>query len=218
MPSAHEIFTDPLVLQVCATATRGDLAELRALTSTGVSLSARGLHGMTPLHWSIVDGDMTATTTLLEAGAPSDAMDDDGHTAMEWGARLEDPRLLVLLLQHGGDPNATTHRGEPLLLATAAALNLPHLALLIDNGAEIDSTGLLGQTAVMRLAIMNQFEAVEDLLLRGADHTIIDASGGSLALYTQESRVSTASPQFDARRRVQALLKARGIAFPVPRP
>lgn len=217
MPAPAAFFSDALTLRLCEAAMMKSEAEVREVLRAGASFDTRGVHGVTPLQWSIVDGQLAATAVMLAAGASPDVRDDEGHTAMEWGARVEDPELLRLLLAHGGDANSVTHRGEPVLLAAAGGLNLEHVELLLDHGARIDATGILGQTAAMRLAIMSQFEEVERLLSRGADHLVVDDTGGTLAYYTQDSRVESGSIQAAARERVLAVLSG-SVSLPVRLP
>lgn len=78
MPAPTAFFSDALTLRLCEAAMRGAEAEVRAALRAGASFDARGAYGVTPLLWSIVDGQLAATAVMLAAGASPDVVDDDG--------------------------------------------------------------------------------------------------------------------------------------------
>lgn len=71
---------------------------------------------------------------------------------------------------------------------------------------------------MLRAATLNQFEQVAYLIKRGADFTIPNIHGGTVALRVQERRLNPELPNYQWQQKVRKLLEARGVKFPVPRP
>lgn len=217
MATVTEVFEDPRVVALVEAARTGSRAAAEAAVSAGADVNARGTLGVTPALFVTVERDVTALRVLLEVGASPDLADDEGHPPLEWAVMFEDPAFVETLLARGADPNARSHLDEPVTL-TAIDADQGHLFPLLAAGADLEAKAPSGDTAILRLAMGNRFEEVARLIEQGADFTRVDATGGTVALYVQESRVDPLSPNAEWREKVRAMLEARGVTFPVPRP
>jgi ankyrin repeat protein len=151
---------------------------------------------------------------LLRLGADLRAMDERGRSAMVLTATDERLEVLQTALSAGGDPNERTPLGEPLSFVTIDFFYWDHLDAILDAGADINATNRDGQTAILRLAMLNQYEQVAKLIQRGAKLDIADKSGLTLAKQIPQSRMEPDSPLEAWRERVKQMLRARGIDVP----
>jgi len=126
-----------------------------------------------PLVGAAKAGDVGQVRALLKAGEPVDGTDWAGWTALSWAALLLKLDVANALLDNGADiehlaPGGRSS-GRPLQLAAKKYGGAPMVELLLKRGAKVDSTDLLGRTALMRAAEHGWIEAVEALLAAGAD-------------------------------------------------
>lgn len=144
---------------------QGQLRAVQCLLAHGADVNARDLMGRTPLHQVVLTPEEQVpalTAELLAHGAQIDSRDRHGHTPLHWVAmsRLSrtEARMVALthLVQAGARLNARDHQGNTPL----------HLA----------AWGLYGP---------NQ-EAVEYLVVQGADHTLRNWKGQTPLAYARQ--------------------------------
>jgi hypothetical protein len=73
--------------------------------------------------------------------------------------------------------------------------------VLLDRGADIERTGQAGETAVLRLATLYQYDRVHALLERGADPAHADLHGLTVKTFVVQP-LPPDSPQVPWRKRV----------------
>ena len=151
--------------------------ELDRLVAEGLDVNARGMFGATLLMVMVGRREgLAATAKLLELGADPNVIYDDGTTVMHRAASGDEPAVWDLLLQFGGDPNlADPKQGKtPLFEAIKLRLNrsnyLERIVKMLDSGVDINHQALNGDTPVIAAAMLMDYQTVDLLLGRGADH------------------------------------------------
>ena len=154
-----------------------------ACLDAGANLEARGVLGLTPLHWAAFYSKHPAMIeAMIEAGASLEARDNIGLTPLHWA---EDPAVIKALLAAGANPEARDENGStPLHWATTGhsylnqarrTLGLPMvwggvIEALLDAGADLEARDSSGRTPLHWAAQFSPHpEAVEALLDAGAD-------------------------------------------------
>lgn len=132
--------------------------------------------GMTPLHYAVLNNDVTVAAALLRAGADINARTRYGVNPIYLAAQNGSAEMTRLLLDNGANPNEVYREGERVLHTAARTGNPDVVTLLLDAGAEIDAREEWhGQTALM-WAVAQQHAALVPLLVeRGADVNAISA-------------------------------------------
>jgi ankyrin repeat protein len=104
---------------------------------------------------------------LLEAGEQVNGRDETGATALMYAALYSSPEMLRRLIARGADVNAANAAGATALMW--AADSLEKTRLLLDNGASINTKSSDGTTALLVATRHGNDQAVQALLLAGAD-------------------------------------------------
>ena len=148
------------------------LVLLLPLPAAGAATADSGVKDP-PLVLAAKGGDKGQVGALLKAGEPVDEADWAGWTALSWAALLLQVEIATDLLDHGADiehlaPGGRSS-GRPLQLSAKKYGGGPMVQLLLKRGAKVDSTDMLGRTALMRAAEHGWIDAVEALLAAGAD-------------------------------------------------
>jgi hypothetical protein len=85
-------------------ATRGDVAQVRALLDAGADANAASEYGATALHFACDKGHVEVVKLLLERGAKADAKDTFyGAQPVDWAGMKGHGEVLKLLAQAGAD-------------------------------------------------------------------------------------------------------------------
>jgi hypothetical protein len=196
---------------------KGNLAEMKILLKSGLDVNLTGKHGMKFLFFALAQKQKPSLKLLLESGAnpniPMVSEDDTIHiTAMAAG--MQDSEFLKILLENGSDPNGKEN-DKPALMNVILSRNWENLNLLIDNGVNLNSQDKSGSTAMLTLASFNQFSAVSHLIDKGADFTIPDNTGATVAYWVQENKLDKESDYYKWQQIVKQQLINRGVKFPV---
>jgi hypothetical protein len=122
-------------------------------------------------------------------------------------------------LNHGGDPNLENPtRSQTPILASLSSLRTENAKLLVSAGANGNWQDRSGQTPLMFAATLNQYEVVFQMLNAGADPTIKNKWGNTVAWEMKKIRIDPNSVQFQWKQRVIELLSAKGFDLNVPDP
>jgi ankyrin repeat protein len=79
-------------------------------------------YGRTPLHATVISGDLEKVKKLLAEGAVADTQDDNGWTALHFAAQERRMEIVSALLDHGANPNLhDAHGNGPLWTAIVNA-------------------------------------------------------------------------------------------------
>lgn len=217
--SLETMFPDPQVRTLAKAAGDDDIGKVEELAARGVDVNSRGKKNATPLFWSM--SSIKGFRKLLELGADPNVVFDGGGSVMHWAARAENMDFQKAAIQHGGDVDLKTGPfGEtPLFRALS---NREAMTLLLDSGADIDARTsgdtvltkpISGDTPVMTAASIGQYDAVYELLNRGADYRIKNAAGFSLVdrLARKRSILIPESDESKWLQKVVAWLEERGV-------
>ena len=207
-----DVFTDQRVIELYEAATRGDGARVRTLVSAGVGPNASGRQGVTPLMVAVANQDSGAIALFMEHGANASIPSEEGDSAISLAAGAENPDMLRTLLESNADPN-TKDLGTPVTFIAMRQQRDDNLRRLLDGGADINATDGTGVPLVVAAARIARFDLVEQLLKRGADHTI--PTDQKLASIVERRRADPGTPAYEPKQRVIELLRDRGVAFPV---
>lgn len=208
------MFPDAEVRSLATAAGEGDLAEVDRLVAGGVDVNSRGTQDATPLFWSL--RDLSGFTRLLELGADPNIVFGDGGSVMHWAARAEDMAFLRAALGYDGDPNLVAGGFGRTPLFEAIGRNDAAIELLLDSGADIDARSSNGDTAAMVAAGRGRFDVVYFLLSRGADYSVANDRGVTLADRVADKR-GAMDPDHDLAGwldKVVAWLQERGVEIP----
>jgi cytohesin len=132
---------------------RGATDIMRMLLDEGANLEATDARGWTPLHSAALEGRLEATRLLLERGCCPDPVDRGGRS--------------------------------PLVLAVYGANNQAEQVtlLLLEHGASVTTEPLPGTTPLLLAVLRGMTDAVESMLAKGADISVVEPFGGKSLLH-----------------------------------
>lgn len=177
----------------------GDLDRVKAVLTSGVDVNSQDEHGMGPL----LTFEPSVTEYLLAEGAdPNIQTNEYGASVLAGLCYATSVECVRILLEHGADPNLG--RDETLETPLHHCLGGSHnplgiaadgdveevLRLLVNHGANVNAKtrpgikscnywGLYtrGETPLHRAAAWGSSEAIEILLVAGAEPEIMDSNG-----------------------------------------
>jgi ankyrin repeat protein len=159
---------------VCAVL-KGDKTKVDQMLRAGTSVDCRGIDGMTPLLFAIVNSDKQATLLLLSKGANPNLQDNHGeYSPMSLAAGIKDTWLLETLLKNGGNPNLRDKLKETPIFQAVECLRKVNIDILLKAGADINAQNVSGKTPMMDAGDLRLFDMVLYLLQLGADPKIED--------------------------------------------
>ena len=85
-----------------AAAQAGDLAEVKELVESGISVHSVNSQGATPLHWAAFKGHTDVAKYLLRKGAKVNALTDKGSTPLRLATTHKQTQMITLLKSKGG--------------------------------------------------------------------------------------------------------------------
>jgi ankyrin repeat protein len=178
---------------------------------TPETVQAADPRGRTLLHLAADAGDSELIDRILEAGASIDRQDQEGHTALDLALaypqsrdHIEGAERLILAGAASGNPlfssfapairsaNYNTRNAEGFTPLHAAARE-GHGGLinfLLEKQVDIESKAPSGATALLEAARAGQIDAMETLIVAGADVNALDSRGNSalhLAIASENS-------------------------------
>ncbi len=163
---------------VAEAASRGDVAQVRALIARKADVNRPGPDGTPPLTYAVWRQDHALAEALVKAGAKVDEPSRLGvrplHLAIG-NADIDDVRLL---LGAGADPNSADGAGETCLMMAARTGRDDIVDALLERGAQVDLRDKgYAQTALMVAAREGHPSIVKTLLARGARPDVQSLAG-----------------------------------------
>jgi ankyrin repeat protein len=161
-----------------------DIGRLLLENGAAAVIDHIGNHGNSALHFAASEGNKKTVELLIEYGADIECLDQDGRTPLARAA-LEGKRdVCEILIQKGANVNPINiHGNTPLIHAK----KYPDIVrLLLENGAAaiINHMGHGGNTALHFAASRGNGEAVQLLIVYGADCTLLNNQGKTAAQLT----------------------------------
>ncbi|CAL1139227.1 unnamed protein product, partial [Cladocopium goreaui] len=138
------------------------------LTKRGVSATAAGEDGTSPLHIAALMGDRTVAAMLSDSREALDVRDYCGATPLHWAAANGHAQLVEDLLKRGATPNAVDVSNATPLHDAAWAGHHAVAEVLLDADVAINAVDARGRTALHAAALLSQPDLVALLLASGA--------------------------------------------------
>lgn len=176
---------------------------LSELLKAGAALDQQDRSGQSALMHVAEEGRTDSVRTLLKLGAGANTTDQVGRTALMLAAREGHTDIVRLLVQASANVNAQTTGGSSpsgitALMMAAERGHVGVMNALIEDGAEVDARDQDGETALIRIADMNDFSRLPEhasvaslLLAAGADKEARDKWGRHTPLMAAAYRGNT---------------------------
>lgn len=168
----------------------GDTKEMNAAVKDGADPNASAKLGMSLLKMAYACDSKVGFEHLLELGADPHHADNNGMRVIHHvaGNSEDDADWIKLILKHGGDPNITlpncdgTYHGPKTPIFHACfAKNLEIVKALVAGGANLNALGTRGRNVAISSAHQGSPIVTKWLLQNGADWTVRDDDGVSVA-------------------------------------
>ncbi|KAG6353438.1 hypothetical protein INS49_005619 [Diaporthe citri] len=181
---------EPLVVALCEASSRGDLATVASLVSSGANINGRNEEGKTSLVLAIENQQPMMVTKLLQLGASKDVSDSAKKLPpLFWAASTGDIPMAKLLIQHGCNPNHKNLYGSSYFLEIVDKGDLGMVELLLDHGAEVNTTDRYGRVAIQHAYSGNNLAMLKLLQSRGGSVNATDMTGNPIiVLALRENR------------------------------
>lgn len=171
-------------------AIEGDTEEMDAAVKDGADPNASAKLGTSLLKMTYACGNKEGFEHLLKLGADPHHADNNGMRVIHHvaGNRADDADWIKMILKHGGDPNITfpegdwTYNGPDTPITSAcSARNLEAVKVLAAEGADLNSIGTRGRSVAVWSSHIGSPVTTKFLLESGADWTVRDDDGVSVA-------------------------------------
>ena len=175
--------------QLVQAAEKGDLATVKTLLTSGVSINARGANGATALILAAFSGQVKACRYLIEQGISVGAADDNGFTALMTACESKNAslELVDLLVTKGAKVNAKSGRNATALMAAAKLGHRTIVEYLLQHGASVDLQNNQGVNALIWAADQGHAQIVQVLLAAGANPDLKTDNGYTASSIAKEN-------------------------------
>jgi ankyrin repeat protein len=151
---------------------------VQALLAGNVDVSIRNITGQTPLYLAVQENRLALVTLLLSHGSDIFAADNSGVTPFDYAMKLKGPVLDALITPETARQKDSA--GNTILhLAVKNKGDAYIVAKILEQKADSNARNREGDTALHIAARMNQEEAGEYILSRGANIFYSNSKGES---------------------------------------
>lgn len=211
--SPSEAFADKRVAALVNAIGREDLAAIDDALKAGANINTADAYKNTPLHWALTKKGIKVKTIehLLKKGANPAQEDKDGDSPLWLLANSNRPDLLEAMLRHGANPN--TQKGSSSLLGEATLFQWEeNIKVLLKYGANVNAVDQFNQGVVCgKAAAVARFDLVVRYLELGLNVDLIGCARDLEGMVVADN-----SPQNQWREKAFALMKEKGVTFPLP--
>ena len=148
---------------------RGDLATVKSLLTSGANVNEADTDGSTPLLLAAYQGSAEVVKVLLAHGADPNRAAKNGSTPLFWAAKNGHIEVVKLLLAARADVNRVDTDGWTPLLEAAKQGHAEVAKVLLAAGADVDRADTDGWTPLLEAAKHGHAEVAKVLLAAGAD-------------------------------------------------
>ena len=150
-----------------------DLRQMKTLLEGGVSASAAGPDGISPLMAAAEIGSLDAMKLLIDRNADVNAKNTSGSTALMFS--VTDAKKVRLLLDHGADVNVVARSGRTaLIIASFANPSADVVRMLLAKGANVAVMDQRKVTPLNAATFGNDTATIRLLLDASADFNTAD--------------------------------------------
>ncbi|PFX19567.1 putative ankyrin repeat protein [Stylophora pistillata] len=129
--------------------------------ANGFSVDSKEAMGRTPLMVAAGNGNVQAVNGLIKRGADPSLMNNHGWSTLHFAAHCGDPHMIDLILTHVPDIESKVANGAtPLIMEFS-----------------VDSRDQTGRTPLMNAALNSNVQAINSLIKRGADPSLMNNDG-----------------------------------------
>lgn len=206
-------FADPRTEALAEAAAAGDVAKIDEELQAGAQINGRGEDGITPLLYALYRLNKTGYHALLERKADPNLETGYGDSVISMATLFGDPYYLEDALAHGGNPNLVNDdslRYRVPIFTAIMVRSQAEVSLLIKAGADLNPMSPAG-TPLMAAAAINEYEIVYTLLQAGADFSIKDNAGHTVAWYLENSKIDPKSDVYVWWEKSVEFLRQRGV-------
>ena len=206
-------FADPRTEALAEAAAVGDVAKIDEELQAGAQINGRDDIGVTPLLYALYHKNWVGYHTLLERKADPNLETVSGDSVISIATLFGDADYLQEALDHGGNPNLVDDdslRYRVPIFTAIMARSQAEVSLLIKAGADLNPMSPAG-TPLMAAAAINEYEIVYTLLQAGADFSIKDNAGHTVAWYLENSKIDPKSDVHVWWEKSVEFLRQRGV-------
>jgi ankyrin repeat protein len=158
-----------------------DIFAVEKLISGGIDINETDYFTGTPIHISILQGDVDLVSLLIQRGADIESESElQGARALHLAADLGELEIVQVLLNHGADFMARDSEQRTPLYRAASVGAKSIVMILLEQGAPLTGgQDAYGGTPLHIAAENGQLEIAKLLLAEGADVNAIDERGFS---------------------------------------
>ena len=129
---------------------RGDKDAIEHLFSNNSQINRKDDEGLTPLHISVMHGNVQIVEMMIKRGAVINAVDNYGRTPLYYAALYMKPDIAELLLKNGANPNIGDREGKsPLCIGYSGSRdNGDILKALVKAGCKTNNRDINGWTTL----------------------------------------------------------------------
>ena len=150
-----------------------DLRQMKTLLEGGISASAAGPDGISPLMAAAEIGSLDAMKLLIDRNADVNAKNTSGSTALMFS--VTDAKKVRLLLDHGADVNVVARSGRTaLIIASFANPSADVVRMLLAKGANVAVMDQRKVTPLNAATFGNDTATIRLLLDASADFNTAD--------------------------------------------
>ena len=164
---------------------RRSLSTMKVLMKAGADPNIPDQDGDTTLHNAIHTRDSIKTfQALIDHGANIDAVNNASMTPLVLASLDKQMDTIKFLLHAGADSSIPDKDGDTILhLGIHKRWSKEKLQVLVDHGAHLNGINKKGHTPLVLACIDRQIDTLQLLLNAGADSSIPDADGDTVAHY-----------------------------------
>lgn len=171
---------------------------------------------MTFLNWAFAHLKFESAKALVAQKADPH-METEGSSPFGISMHFDGVRWLKLLVESGADIS-TKVKGSPAWFSIIYTKNWSHLDYLIDKGVSVNASDKAGNTAIMSMASLEEYEQALKLIDQGADITVVPPGHASFAYDVYSNPVESDHAEYENRERVIKLLEQKRYQLPGAKP
>ena len=183
-----------------------------------LNINMQGKDGLTFIFYAFLNRKKQSFKWLVENGADVDLAwlirDQKSTHLINQAVKLEDSYYFDLLLKVAM-LNATDEDGSQATHNAIMTSQFGRLKSLLDAGADINGKNRNGDTPLLLLLKLSNYDDAYQILKRGADLKVADKMGNTVAYIIQDDKLPPTSESYSWWKKIKDELIKQGVKFPV---